>query len=126
MTDRDTDILTAAEATFTGVVRDPSRYAAAAAEILAVARSVDEPEALVVALHAHAWARHSFLDNLGAKKILDEAVRVAEHHCGGTRLGEVLVSRGVALQLLDARPHAFGVLRGDLRSRESTQAFGFR
>ncbi len=36
-----------------------------------------QPEAHVVALHAHAWAEHEALRNEAARELLDRALRVA-------------------------------------------------
>jgi tetratricopeptide (TPR) repeat protein len=95
-----TDLVAEAEALYGRVVRDPARYAAAAADLIEAARRRGETEALVVGLRAQAWARHSVLDNQTAKSLLDQAVRLAVRHDLRRRLGDVLVSRSVALQEL--------------------------
>ena len=95
-----------AEATYSGVVTDPARYAAQVPFLIARARAAKDPEALVVALRAQAWARHVVLDNLAAKKILDQAARLARREGLGHRLGDVLVTRAVALHELGRRAEA--------------------
>ena len=55
-----------AEAAYSGVVRDPARYAARIPKLIARARTAGDTEALVVALRAQAWAQHVVLDNQAA------------------------------------------------------------
>jgi tetratricopeptide (TPR) repeat protein len=68
-----------------------------AQEVLGRARLAGDPEAVVVALRAHAWARHAALDNAAAVRLLGEAVRLATSHGLDERLGEVLTTRAAAL-----------------------------
>ncbi|MEV8504064.1 CHAT domain-containing protein [Actinoplanes sp. NPDC051475] len=89
-----------ADAAYRRVTLDPVRYAGAAEVTLRRARSGTDVEALVAALRAAAWARHAALDNEGARTLLDQAVRLARRHGLGRRLGEVLVTRAVALHEL--------------------------
>ena len=95
-----------AEAAYSGVVRDPARYTASIPKLIIRARAAGDPEALVVALRAQAWARHAVLDNQAAKKTLDQAARIARRAGLGQRLGDVLVTRAVALHELGRRAEA--------------------
>src|SRR6185437_15904206 len=72
-----------AEAAYNGVVRDPTRYA-------------DQIPILI----AQAWARHAVLDNAAAKQLLDQAARLAHREGLSQRLGDVLVTRAIALHEL--------------------------
>src|SRR4029077_15937924 len=94
------NLVSEAEATYNGVVRDPAKYAARIPMLIARARSAGNTEALIVALRAQAWARHVVLDNLAAKKTLDKAARLAHRERLSQRLGDVLVTRAVALHEL--------------------------
>ena len=89
-----------AETAYSRVTTHPVRYIALASEIADRARESGDQEALVVATRALAWARHAVLDNAGAKALLDDAVRRAERNALPRRLGEVLVTRAVALHEL--------------------------
>ena len=95
-----------AEAAYGGVVRDPARYTARIPKLIAQARAAHDTEALVVALRAQAWAQHVVLDNQAAKKTLDQAARLARREGLGHRLGDVLVTRAVALHELGRRAEA--------------------
>jgi tetratricopeptide (TPR) repeat protein len=103
-----------AEAAYDGVVRDPARYTARIPKLIARARAAHDTEALVVALRAQAWAQHVVLDNRAAKKTLDQAARVARREGLSHRLGDVLVTRAVALHELGRRAEA----RRDLSQAE--------
>jgi tetratricopeptide (TPR) repeat protein len=98
--DTEVSLLDEADAAYTRVVVDPARYARQAEECVRRARAAGAIEALVVGLRAAAWARHVLLDNDGAKKLLDDGVRLAARHGLPRRLGELLVSRAVALHEL--------------------------
>ena len=74
--------------------------------LIARARAAGNTEALIVALRAHAWARHAVLDNPAAKKTLDQAARLAHREGLSQRLGDVLVTRAVALHELGRRAEA--------------------
>src|ERR1041384_7854809 len=82
------------------VLADPQRFASAAADVVSRARSTRNDEALVVGLCAAAWAERSRLADGVAKRLLDEAVRVARrtglHHA----LADVLTTRAVINQEL--------------------------
>ncbi|WP_305783137.1 CHAT domain-containing protein [Symbioplanes lichenis] len=111
-----------ADAAFTRVVRDPARYAAGAEALVTTATAAGDHEALVVALRAVAWTRHVALDNEGAKSLLDRAVTLAARHELPRRLGEVLLTRSVALQELGREAAA----ARDLRRAEPLVAPGDR
>src|SRR5690349_11865953 len=100
VTETATGLLSEAEAAYSGVTTHPARYMTSAADIVDRARRANDHEALIVALRALAWGRHTKLDNAGAKTLLDEAVRLAVRHRSPHRLGEVLVTRAVALHEL--------------------------
>ena len=91
------DLVALADRIYAGVVVDPGSYRPEAARLLERARREGPAEALVVALRAHAWAERLAVRNASARRLLDEAVRVAERHRLDRRLAEVLVSR-VAVQ----------------------------
>lgn len=89
-----------AEATFKGAVGDPAVYGPRAAELVDRARRDGETEALVVALHAQAWAEHENLHNATARALLDTGIRLATRHGLTHRVGELLVSRVAVLHEL--------------------------
>jgi tetratricopeptide (TPR) repeat protein len=93
-------LLAEADAAYTRVVLDPVRYASQAQDLVRRARSANHVEAVVAGLRAEAWARHAVLDNDGAKKLLDQGVRLAGRHAFPRRLGDLLVARAVALHEL--------------------------
>ena len=95
-----------AEAAYNGVVRDPARYADEIPILIARARAAGNTEALVIALRAQAWARHAVLDNTAAKQLLDQAARLAHREGLSQRLGDVLVTRAIALHELGRRAEA--------------------
>ena len=95
-----------AEAAYNGVVRDPARYAGEIPILIARARAAGNTEALVIALRAQAWARHAVLDNAAAKQWLDQAARLAHREGLSQRLGDVLVTRAIALHELGRRAEA--------------------
>ena len=89
-----------AEAAYGGVVTDPPRYTSKIPKLISRARVARDLEALVVALRAQAWAQHVVLDNQAAKKTLDQAAQIARRAGLSQRLGDVLVTRAVALHEL--------------------------
>jgi tetratricopeptide (TPR) repeat protein len=95
-----------AESAYSGVVRDPARYTDQIPILIASARAAGNTEALVVALRAQAWARHAVLDNVAAKQWLDQAARLAHREGLSQRLGDVLVTRAIALHELGRRAEA--------------------
>ena len=108
-------LLERACAVYRGVVTDPGLFAAEAARLVDEARRAEHPESLVVALRAAAWAERSRLADGRAKRLLDEAARIARRHGLAVRLGEVLTSRGAVNLELGRIPAA----RRDLdRARE--------
>ncbi|MEV4708434.1 CHAT domain-containing protein [Actinoplanes sp. NPDC049316] len=98
--DTEVDLRERADAAYRRVVLDPARYAAEAEVTVTRARAAGDVEALVVALKAVAWARHVALDNEGARELLDQGVRLARRHGLPRRLGELLLTRAVALHEL--------------------------
>ena len=109
--DRDSSLLDEADAAYTRVVLDPARYAAETQDFVRRAKAAGAVEALVVGLRAEAWARHVLLDNDGARKLLDQGVRLASQHGLGRRLGDLLVTRAVALHELGRHADAARDLR---------------
>jgi len=93
-------LLTEADAAYRRVVLNPARYAQEAQELVRRARVAGDAEALVVGLRAEAWVRHVLLDNEGARKLLDRGVRIATQHAYPQRLGDLLLTRAVALHEL--------------------------
>jgi tetratricopeptide (TPR) repeat protein len=98
--DTEVSLLDEADAAYRRVVLDPARYAPQAEEVVRSARAAGDTEALVVGLRAQAWARHVALDNDGARKLLGHGVRLAERSGLSHRLGDLLVTRAVALHEL--------------------------
>lgn len=90
----------AVETIYLRVTSDPVRYAPVTTKLLEQARAEKDAETLVIALRARAWALHGGLDNEAAKRLLDEAVRIAERQHLPKRLGELLVTRAIAHQEL--------------------------
>ena len=109
------NLVSEAESAYDGVVRDPARYADKIPILITRAQAAGNTEALIVALRAQAWARHLVLDNAAAKKLLDQAARLAHREGLSQRLGDVLVTRAVALHELGRRAEA----RQDLGRAES-------
>ncbi|RUL94557.1 CHAT domain-containing tetratricopeptide repeat protein [Verrucosispora sp. FIM060022] len=105
------DLVAEADAAYSRVVLDPARYTATAREIVDLARRAGNDEALIVGLRALAWTRHAVLDNETAKRLLDSAARLATRRGLHRRLGEVLLTRSVALQELGRYPAATRDLR---------------
>ena len=102
-------LLRRAEAAYESAVRDPSSQAPTTG-LAAEARDAGAFEALVVALRAEAWCARHALDAEQAKRLLDEAVRVAGRHRLDDRLVQVLATRAAVNQEL-GRP---GAARRDL------------
>ena len=99
------DILVQAEAAYKGAGIEPRRFADQAAHLVVRARREANAEALIVALHACARCHYAQLEHAAAKRLLDEAARLAARHALDTRLGLVLLGRAVVnieLGLLDA------------------------
>ncbi|MFI5494969.1 CHAT domain-containing protein [Actinoplanes sp. NPDC051859] len=100
-----------ADAAYRRVLRDPARYANAAESTLRRTRTGTDVDAELIALRAVAWARHARLDNEGARDLLDQGVRTARRHGLSRRLGELLVTRAVALHELGRHDAAARDLR---------------
>ncbi|HEV7656974.1 MAG TPA: CHAT domain-containing protein [Mycobacteriales bacterium] len=105
MNERDAEILIRATNAYVTVVADPAAGGPEAIALVAEARRTRQPEALVAALRAEAWYHRTRLDGARAKRLLDEAVRIARRERLPERLGEVLVTRGVVSHEL-GRPGA--------------------
>jgi CHAT domain-containing protein/tetratricopeptide (TPR) repeat protein len=82
------------------VLADPQRFGPAAADLIVRARRARDPEALIVALRAYAWAQRSLLAEVEAKRLLDEAHRIARRAGLPEALADVLMSRAVVNQEL--------------------------
>ena len=89
----DEDLLIRADAAYRGVVADPSQFGPVAARLVAEARRSGDAEGLVIALRAEAWSERARMRIGRARRLLDEAIRVARRHGLDERLGEVLVTR---------------------------------
>lgn len=107
----DTSLLDEADAAYTRVVLDPARYATETQEFVRRATAAGAVEALVVGLRAQAWALHVLLDNDGARQVLDQGVRLASRHGLERRLGDLLLTRAVALHELGRHADAARDLR---------------
>ncbi len=94
MDERSPDILIRAQTAYVKVVANPAVGGPEAVALVAEARRHGPPEALVAALRAEAWFHRTRLDEVRAKRLLDEAARLARRHRLSARLGEVLVTRG--------------------------------
>ena len=105
MNEHDSEILILASAAYAKVVADPEGAGPAAVALVGVARRSGPPEALVAALRAEAWYHRTRLDGKRAKRLLDEAARIARREGLAERLGEVLVTRGAVNHEL-GRPSA--------------------
>ncbi len=117
-----------AEAAYSGVVTDPAKYTPRIPKLITRARTAGDTEALVIALRAQAWAQHVVLDNQTAKRTLDRAAQIARREGLSQRLGDVLVTRAVALhelgRIAEARrdlSHAEGLVLDDRRPEISLQ-----
>ena len=116
--DTEVSLLDEADAAYTRVRLDPARYAGLAEDCVRRARAAGDIEALVAGLRAAAWARHAVLDNDGARRLLDSGVRLARRHGYRRRLGDLLVTRAVALHELGR----YAAADRDLRQAESLVA----
>ena len=118
------DLLIRAAAAYKGVVADPGGFRPVAAGLVAEARKAGDSEALVLALRAEAWSERARLGNTRAKKLLDEAIRVARRNRLDGPLGEVLVTRAAVNQELGhvaAAQHDLDRARPLLRGREAAE-----
>lgn len=82
------------------MVADPRRFGPVAAELVGQARQAGHTEALVLALRALAWAERARLADVEAKRLLDEAARIARRHGLDHALADVLMSRAAVNQEL--------------------------
>jgi tetratricopeptide (TPR) repeat protein len=81
-------------------VADPRRFGPLAEDLVRRARQARDPEALVLSLRAYAWAERARLADVAAKRLLDEAARIARRHGLGQVLADVLMSRAAVNQEL--------------------------
>jgi tetratricopeptide (TPR) repeat protein len=102
MADRAGDLLTRAEEAYRVAVADPARAGTVAEAVAAEARRAGAVEPLVVALYARAWSARALLHEEHARRLLNQAARLAESEHLGTRLAEVLVVRAVVNEELGA------------------------
>jgi tetratricopeptide (TPR) repeat protein len=105
MNESDSEILILASAAYAKVVADPEGAGPETVALVGAARRSGPPEALVAALRAEAWYHRTRLDGRRAKRLLDEAARIARREGLAERLGEVLVTRGAVNHEL-GRPSA--------------------
>lgn len=77
---------------------DPHRFGPVAADLVQRARQAGNHEALVYALRALAWAKRAQLAAAEAKRLLDQAARIARRRQLDEALADVLVARAVANQ----------------------------
>jgi tetratricopeptide (TPR) repeat protein len=91
--ERNSELLIRAVAAYKGVVANPKEFGPVAVRLVDDARRAGDAEALVAALRAEAWFERARLADERAKRLLDEAVRVATRQRLGARLAEVLVTR---------------------------------
>lgn len=82
------------------VAADPRRFAPVAETLVGRARRARDPEALVLALRAQAWAQRGLLAPQQAKLLLDEAVMVARRHGLEAARADLLAGRAAVLQEL--------------------------
>jgi tetratricopeptide (TPR) repeat protein len=94
------DLVIQARRVHEAVVADPRQYGPAAADLAGRARSGGAPEALALALRAQAWAERATWAAAGAKRLLDEAARIARRHDLPQVLADVLMSRAAVNQEL--------------------------
>ena len=83
-----------------GAVADPRRYGPIAADLVRQTRRAGPPEALAIALRAAAWVQRAQFSAAEARRLLDEAARVARRHRLGTTLADVLMTRSSVNQEL--------------------------
>ncbi len=86
-------LLSSATQLYRDVVADPKTFGPAATTIVQQSRAAGHPEALVLALRAQAWVERANLGIERAKKLLDDAARIARRHGFEEGLSEVLVTR---------------------------------
>jgi tetratricopeptide (TPR) repeat protein len=82
------------------VAADPQRFGPAAEVLVRQARRAHDHEALVLALRARAWGERALLAGAAAKRLLDEAARIARRHRLPAALADVLTSRAAVNQEL--------------------------
>jgi tetratricopeptide (TPR) repeat protein len=83
-----------------GVIADPRRFGPDAADLVRRLRRSGPPEALALALRALAWAERARLAAASAKRLLDEATRIARRYGLSQVLADVLMTRAAVNQEL--------------------------
>jgi len=95
-----TDLVIHARRIYDGVVADPRRYGPLAEDLVGRARRARDHEALVLALRAQAWAERARMSDVAAKRLLDQAARIARRYRLCRALADVLMTRaGVNIEL---------------------------
>lgn len=89
-------LLIRAERAYREVVADPRRARPVAEDVAREARQRGAAEALTVALRAAGWAARELYDHDGARRHLNEAVRVARRAGLDDRLCEALITRSAS------------------------------
>jgi CHAT domain-containing protein/tetratricopeptide (TPR) repeat protein len=98
--DASADLVIRSRQIYENVVADPQRFGSVAEDLVRRARRTRNPEALVLALRAQAWAARGRLANVAAKRLLDEASRIARRYRLDGALADVLMSRAAVNQEL--------------------------
>ena len=93
-------LLIRAKQAYDKVAADPERYRHEAELLVAEARRARDPEALVAALRALAWAERARLRQTEAIRLLAEAGRIARRHQYDEALAEVLITHAAVSQEL--------------------------
>lgn len=114
------DLLTRAEEACRLAVADPSSAGPVAAAIVTEARRTGEVEPLVVGLRAQAWSARALLEGERARRLLNQAARLAGSRGLELRLAEVLVVRAAVHEELGSTRSS----ERDLRRARSLLATG--
>ena len=93
-TEADSDLVVRAAAAYRHVLAQPEASGPEVSRLLAEARAVGHPEALVMVLRAEAWRQRMRLAHGQAAVLLGEAARIARRGSLDGLLGQVLVARG--------------------------------
>ena len=94
------DLLDRAESAYRTAVANPAKGAPIAEAVVAEARLGGHVEPLIVGLRAQAWSARALLEGQRARRLLNEAARLAAKGELNVRLGEVLVVRAAVHQEL--------------------------
>ena len=98
--DASIDLVDHARRVHEAVAADPERFRPVAAALVQRMRRGGPAEALVLAIRALAWAERARLADGEAKRLLDEAARLARRHGLDQALADVLMSRAAVNQEL--------------------------